>query len=130
MFDPSEVLDHCAQLVYTLKLAGLKVTVLVLQTEGGPDHSLKRVTMQFALLAMTKMLNIDHLVVLRCAPNVSTMNKVECGISVLNLPLAHTTTIGGDMAPWAEKAAKGTNSMATMRTIAAKLDKARDEALA
>ena len=35
VFDPSEVFDHCAQLVDTLKTRGLKVTGLVLQTEGG-----------------------------------------------------------------------------------------------
>ena len=44
VFDPSEVFDHCAQQVNTLKMTGLKVTVLVLQTDGDPDLSLKRVT--------------------------------------------------------------------------------------
>ena len=72
---------------------------------------------------MAKMLNIDHLVVLRCAPNGSAMNKVERGMSVLNLPLAHAAIMRGNMAPWAEDAAKGANSTATICTITAKSDK-------
>ena len=126
----SEVFDHCAQVVDTLKMTSLKVTVLVLQNNGGPDHSLKRVTTKFALLAMAKMLNINHLVVLRCAPNGSAMNKVEREMSLLNLPLAHTTIMRGNMAPWAEKATTGVNGMTTECTIATKLAEARNEALA
>ena len=58
------------------------------------------------------------------------MNKVDRGLSVLNLPLAHASIMGGGMASWVEKATEGANSMATMRTIAAKLTKAQNEALA
>ena len=44
VFDPSEVFDHYAQLVDTLKPMDLKVTVLVLQTDGGPNHFFNKVT--------------------------------------------------------------------------------------
>ena len=57
------------------------------------------------------------------------MNKVECGMSVLNLPLAHAAIVRGNVAPWTDKAAKGANNMAKMRTIAVKSDKAKIEAL-
>ena len=43
VFHASVVYNHCAQLVDTLKKAGHAPTVLVLQTDGGPDHSLKRI---------------------------------------------------------------------------------------
>ena len=58
------------------------------------------------------------------------MNKVERGMSVLNLTLAHAAIMSGDMAPWAEMAANAANCMATMCTIAVELDKAKNEALA
>ena len=58
------------------------------------------------------------------------MNKSECGMSVLDFPLAHEAIMRGDMALWAEKATQGVNSMATLCTIAANFDKARDKALA
>ena len=122
IFDPSEVFDHCAQLIDTLRRAGLTPTVLVLQTDGGPDHSLKRVLVKLALVAMFIDLDLDHLVVLRCAPNGSAMNKVERSMSVLNLPLAHVSLKRGDMPEWAEEAVKNCNSMAIVRTVADKLD--------
>ena len=43
IFYPSNVFDHCAQLIDTLRMKGLNPTVLILQTDGGPDHSMKRV---------------------------------------------------------------------------------------
>ena len=51
IFDPSEVFDHCAQLIDVLKRAGKNPTVLLLQTDGGPDHSLKRYAVKLALTA-------------------------------------------------------------------------------
>ena len=90
VFDPSEVYDHCVQLIATPREQGLSPTVLVLQTDGGPDHSLKRLATKLALVATFRELDLDHLVVLRCAPNGSAMNKVERAMSVLlNLGLAH-----------------------------------------
>ena len=73
-FDPSQVFDHCAQLIDCLRRKGLDPTVLVLQTDGGPDHSLKRAATKLACIAMFKELDIDHLVVLRGAPNGCSLN--------------------------------------------------------
>ena len=101
-FDPSNVFDHCAQLVDILKDNGWKPTVLVLQTDGGPDHSLKRVVVQFALFALFKELDLDHLVVIRCAPNGSARNKVERSMSVLNIGSAHMSLKRREMPEWAE----------------------------
>lgn len=95
IFDPSNVYDHCAQLIDAVREKGLKPTVLVLQTDGGPDHSLKRLATKMALIALFKELDIDHLAVLRSAPNGSAGNKIERAMSVLNLPLAHTATKRG-----------------------------------
>ena len=84
VFDASEVYDHCAQLIDTLNAADPNPIVLVLQTDGGPDHLLKQVSTKVALLALAKKLDVDRLVVLRYAPNGSAMNKVERSMSILN----------------------------------------------
>ena len=63
--------------------------MLVLQTDGGPDHSIKRFMTKLALIATFCELSVDHLVVIRCAANGSAANKVERGMSILNLPLGH-----------------------------------------
>ena len=127
-FDPSKVLDHCAQLIDALRKKGLSPTVLVLQTDGGPDHSLKRVATKLALIATFKELDIDHLVVLRGAPNGSARNKIERAMSVLNLPLAHTALKRAEMSEWAEKKMKSVSSMQAVRDLASKLEKERKEA--
>ena len=118
IFDPSNVFDHCAQLIDTLRRKGVNPSVLVLQTEGDPDHSMKRVAMQLALIATFKELDIDHFVVLRCAPNGSARNKVEQSMSVPNLGLAHVATRRGDMDIWAEKVVANTSSMQAVRDVA------------
>ena len=102
IFDPSNVFDHCAQLIDMLRKKGLKPTVLVLQTDGGPDHSLKRVATKLALIAVQRELDIDHLAVLRGAANGSAMNKLERAMIILNLPLDHPELKTGDMPKRAE----------------------------
>ena len=131
-FDPShsQVFDHCAQLIDCLRRKGLNPTVLVLQTDGGPDHSLKRAATKLACIAMFKELDIDHLAVLRGAPNGSARNKVERSMSVLNLGLAHTAIRRGDMPEWAEKVMKGVSSMQAVRDAASKHEEKRKKAVA
>ena len=129
VFDPSEVYDHCAQLVVTLRDKGLNPKVLVLQTDGGPDHSLKRMATKFALIATFSELDLDRLVALRGAPNGSASNKVERGMCILNLPLAHTALKRGEMPEYAEKAVKNCNSMAAIRTLVAKMEVDKKEAI-
>lgn len=128
VFDPSEIFDHCAQLIDALEDKKLKPTVLVLQTDGGPDHSLRRVAVKLALVALFLELSLDRLVVLRCAPNGSAGNPVERSMSVLNLPLAHTSLRRANMPPYAEDAMKNVNSMAALRQVASKMGEKQKQA--
>ena len=123
VFDPSNIFDHCAQLIDTLCKKELNPTVLILQTDGGPDHSTKRVAVQLALYATFRELDVDHFVVLRCAPNGSARNKVERSMSVLNLALAHVATRRGDMAPWAEQKVANAVSMQAICDVAKELER-------
>ena len=118
IFDPSEVYDHCAQLIDVLRQKGFNPTVLVLQTDGGPDHSLKRVAVKLALIATFRELDLDHIVVLRGAPNGSARNKIERAMSPINLGLAHVALKRADMAEWAEVEANNCSSMKTVREVA------------
>ncbi len=129
MFDGSEIFDHCAQLIDVVKHHGLTPTVLVLQTDGGPDHSLKRVAVKNALCALFRLLNLDRLIVLRCAPNGSAANFVERSMSVLNLGLAHVSLKRAEMPEWADILIGRCNSMQQIRDAAAKVDKEQKNAL-
>ena len=52
IFDPSEVLDHTAQLIDTIRLNQLNPIMLALQTDGGPNHPLNQVATKLAMIAM------------------------------------------------------------------------------
>lgn len=128
-FDPSNVFDHCAQLIDTVKKKGLTPTVLVLQTDGGSDHSLKRVATQLAMIAVFKELNLDHLVILRGAPNGSARNKVERSMSVLNLALAHMSLKREKLPEWAELKLKSCSTMKAVREVGDAIEEKRSKAL-
>jgi len=121
-FSPSNVLNQFAQLIETRRRKGLNPTVLILQTDGGPNHSIKKVIVQLALIATFKELDIDHFVVLRCAPNGSAQKKIEQSMSVLNFGLAHVATRRGDMDPWAEKVAANASSVQAVRDVAKEVE--------
>ena len=129
VFDGSEIFDHCAQLCDVMAHKGLTPTVVVLQTDGGPDHSLKRVAVKNALCALFRKLNLDRLIVLRCAPNGSAANFIERSMSVLNLGLAHVSLKRADMPEWAALLIDRCTSMQQIRDAAAKVDKEQKEAL-
>jgi hypothetical protein len=115
-------------LIDTLQKKGLNPTVLVLQTDGGPDHSLRRVAVQLALIGMFVELDLDHFIALRGAPNGSARNKIERPMSVLNIPLAHVALTRGRMLPWAEEAVRSCSTMKSVRETADKVDKRRSDA--
>ena len=76
-----------------------------------------------------KELDLDHFVILRCAPNGSARNKVERSMSVLNLPLAHMALKRGKMPEWAEKEVKNCSTMKSVRDVANAVEKRRAKAL-
>jgi hypothetical protein len=76
-FDPSDVFSHCAQLLVSMRERQVPF-LLLLQTDGGPDHNLIFVRTQLALVAMfLELEGIDHLVVLRGCPQGSYINTVD-----------------------------------------------------
>jgi hypothetical protein len=109
-------------LIDTLFKKGLNPTVLILQTDGGPDHSMKRVAVQLALYAIFRELVVDHFVVSRCAPTGSAGNKLERSMSALSLACACVAPRRGYMAPWAEKNVANALSMQAICDVAKELD--------
>ena len=97
-----------------------------MQTDGGPDHSFKRVAVKSVLITMFRKLDLDHLVAIRCAPNGSAANKVERSMSLLNLALAHAGIKRLDMPKWAEDRVKNCNSMAAVRDLADKVHREKE----
>ena len=130
VFDPSKVFDHTSQLIYSLKEEELNPFVLVLQTDGGPDHSIKFLTTKMALLALFIVMDLDHLLVLRGAPNGSAYNKIERAMSMANGALTNVSTKRAVMPKWAEDKIKSCNSMSAIREKASEVLAAKRNAIA
>ena len=132
-FDASDVFDHCATLYETLKnkyvcddrenVLADHIEVLVLQTDGGPDHNITFLRTKLALISLFLSLGLDHFVAIRGAPFGSYLNVVERSMSLLNIGLQNLALVRGEMPEWAEKAVKGAGSMNAVRNVASDLEK-------
>ena len=89
-FSPSSPLRHATELLQTLrekKVNSVLKPVLLLYTDGGPDHRVNFISVQLALICLFLHLQLDYLVAARTAPMQSYRNPVERMISLLNLGL-------------------------------------------
>ena len=80
-------------------------------------------------MATFKELDLDHFVIIQCAPNGSARNKVGRSMSVLNLSLAHVALKRGKMADWAEAEVKNCTTMKSVRDVTAAVEKKRAQVL-
>jgi hypothetical protein len=108
-FDASDVFNHCAQLLVSMKERQVPFLLVLQMVDGGPArlHNLTVVQAQLSLVVMFLELKDiqkrDHLVVIRGCPQGSYFNKVEHGMSILNLGLQdHISIKRGDMPNWVE----------------------------
>ena len=88
--------------------------VLLLYTDGGPDHRTTYVSVQAALLALFLKHKLDYLVAARTAPMNSYRNPAEQAMALLNLAL-QCGVMCQPMADHFDQATKSANSMKDMR---------------
>ena len=84
-FQPSSPIRHMSELNELLSQLGTVKPILVLYTDGGPDHRLTYLSVQLSLLAIFKELDLDFLCAVRTPPQHSWKNPVERIMSILNL---------------------------------------------
>ena len=106
-------IDNSDEQTKLRRLESLKV--LLLQTDGGPDHNLSFLRTKLALVALFIAIDVDHFVALRGAPHGSYLNTVERCMSLLNLGLQNLALKRGKMALWAEEEVANIQSMASVR---------------
>ena len=86
-FEPSSPIRHVTELCSCLHRLGDVNPVLLLYTDGGPDHHLTYLSVQVALIALFRKLNLDYLCAACTAPCHSWKNPVERIMSIFNLGL-------------------------------------------
>lgn len=116
VFDGSNVFNHMAQLAESLTDwsshdSSPLALVLVLQTDGGPDHNLMFMQLKLAFVSLCLLLDLDHGLAMFGVPLGSYLNKVERPMSLLNFGLMYAALMHAPMAPWAEERMKSVSSM-------------------
>ena len=87
VLEPSSPLRHMAELRGILESQTTVKPILMLYTDGGPDHRLTYLSVKLSLICLFLELDLDLLVVVRTPPMASWKNPAERIMSVLNLAL-------------------------------------------
>ena len=103
VFQPSSPMRHGAELSSWLTAQLGSKSILLLYTDGEPDHRLTYVSTQLSLIALFLNLNLDLLCAARTAPNQSWRNPVERIMSIVNLGLQSVGVMRKEMPAEAEK---------------------------
>ena len=87
VLQPSSALRHVAEQCKILSSHSPDSSVLLLVSDGGPDHRLTFYSVQISLLCVFLQLDLDMLVAVRTCPYQSWQNIAERIMSTLNLCL-------------------------------------------
>ena len=89
VFQASSPIRHAASLRSLLQED--PKPILMIFTDGGPDHRLTYESVKVSLIALFKAANLDMLIAGRCAPGQSWVNPVERVMALLNLALQNVS---------------------------------------
>ena len=87
IFQASTPFRHDVSIRKHVMQQDIKPEVLLLFSDGGPDHRLTYESVKMSLICLFRSLDLDMLVAARCAPGHSWINHVERIMSILNLAL-------------------------------------------
>ncbi len=121
VFQPSSPLRHACELQKILHKVGYNPVlrpVLLLHSDGGPDHRLTYISVQAALIALFKRLNLDYLLATRTAPFHSYKNPVERCMSILNMGMQSVGLMRAKLDEDFEQLLKPASSLADIRELA------------
>ena len=85
VFQPSNPFKHGRELLKMLSQKDNRKPVLMLFTDGGPDHRMTYHSVKLSLIVLFRRLNLELLVAGRTAPGHSWVNPAERIMSLLNL---------------------------------------------
>lgn len=87
VFQASSPLRHACEIHSALLRKIGDKSILLIYSDGGPDHRLTYVSVKLSLIALFLNLNLDILIACRTAPNHSWRNPVERIMSIVNIGL-------------------------------------------
>ncbi|XP_052223762.1 uncharacterized protein LOC127839434 isoform X2 [Dreissena polymorpha] len=125
VFQPSTPFRHAVEMEQILTKGGANDAVppiLMIFSDGGPDHRITYHSVKLALIVLFKKLNLDMLIAGRSAPGHSWLNPAERIMSILNLALQNAALIRAECRPEFETTLNGANSMADIRKNAERVE--------
>ncbi len=115
IFESSSPLRHATELNRILTSIDDTHPILMLYTDGGPDHRLTYISVQLTLIALFLLRNLDMLFAFRTPPYHSRRNPVERIMSILNLALQSVCLMRTSMDRRFEQKIAKCNSMEDVR---------------
>ena len=126
-FNPSSPRRHMAELKGILQELGPVKPVLLLYTDGGPDHRLTYISVQLTLMSLWLNLDLDFLCAIRTPPQHSWKNPVERIMSIINLALQGVGVMREEVVH--ESELKRCGSLKSIRDMAEKIPELKEEVL-
>lgn len=117
-FHPSSPIRHMTELKGVLEAVDDCHPLLLLYTDGGPDHRLTYVSVQISLISIFLALDLDFLCAVRTPPYHSWKNPAERIMSILNIGL-QSVGIMRQKTKSFEEALKSCNNLSSICTLGA-----------
>ena len=119
VFEASSIYRHTTELNNLLTTQNDSNPILLLYTDGGPDHQVNFLSVQLSYIALFLTCDLDYLVAVRTLPYNSWKNSAERVMSEPNLALQAVGVLRQKMSTATfEKVLKGCNSMKAIRSAA------------
>ena len=121
--EPSSPIRHMTELEQILKEEQAESKpIVLLYTDGGPDHRLTYLSVQLSLICLFLRGNYDMLVAARTPPMSSWKNPPERIMSILNLALQCVGLIRQKASDECEKKLNGVSGLSQLRELASDPD--------
>lgn len=103
IFQASSPFRHAVELHHILQQKGEIKPVLIIFSDGGPDHRLTYPAVKISLIILFRRLNLEMLIAGRTAPGHSWANPVERIMSLLNLAFQNMSLARDEMSSHLEQ---------------------------
>ncbi|XP_071122564.1 uncharacterized protein [Mytilus edulis] len=127
IFQASSPWRHAAEMQRNLLFAEEVSPVLMLFSDGGPDHRITYHSVKLSLIILFKNLDLDILIAGRTAPGHSWINPVERIMSTLNIALQNAALARSECTSDMEQVLRSVNSMAEIRKKAERVPNLKGE---
>ena len=114
--EPSSPLRHTTELSKVILERKIQSPILLLYTDGGPDHNVTFLSVQLGLIALFLQHDLDMLEAMRTAPYQSWKNPCERVNCILNLGLQAVGLMRTSMESKFENAISSCNSVKEIRS--------------